>query len=152
MAYNERMHVGLALMWRSNAFLTGANLAATAADWAEIHCHHPIQVRRISFGVTTAVTAGTTAPTVTVYRRPTAGSSSGQVLLGTLTIPNAQAAGTVVYKELESVRVKAGEGLAFRVNVQAVDGGTAAGVGFPGALVELDPEVPANQSNMTASA
>lgn len=152
MSYNERMYLGSALMWRTNAFLTGANLAATAADWAEIHCHHPVQVRRISFGVTTAVTAGTTAPTVTVYRRPTAGSNSGQVLLGTLTIPNGTAAGSVVYKELESVRVKAGEGLAFRVNVQATDGGTAAGIGFAGALIELDPEAPANQSLMIASA
>jgi len=152
MSYNERLHLAGQLMWRSNAFLTGANLAATAADWAEIHCHHPVQVRRITFGVTTAVTAGTTAPTVTVYRRPTAGSNSGQVLLGTLTIPNGTAAGSVVYKELESVRIKAGEGLAFRVNVQAVDGGTAAGIGFPGALVEMDPEVPGNQSLMIASA
>jgi hypothetical protein len=152
MAYNERLHVGSALMWRSNAFLTAANLAATAADWAEIHCHHPVQVRRISFGITTAVTAGTTAPQVTVYRRPTAGSNSGQVLLGTLIIPNGTAAGSIVYKELESVRVKAGEGLAFRVNVQAVDGGTAAGLGFAGALVEMDPEYPGNQSLMIASA
>lgn len=151
MAYAERMHIGLALQWRTNAFLTGANLAATAADWAEIHCHHPIQVRRITFGVTTQVTAGTTAPTVTVYRRPTAGSSSGQVLLGTLTIANGTVAGSIVYKELESVRVKAGEGLAFRVNVQAVDGGTAAGVGFAGAIVEQDPEYPGNQSLMVAS-
>lgn len=140
------------LMWRSNAFLTGANLAATAADWAEIHCHHPVMVKRITFGVTTAVTAGLVVPTVTVYRRPTAGSNSSQVLLGTLTIANGTAAGSVVYKELESVRIKAGEGLAFRVNVQATDGGTAAGIGFPGAIILADPEAPLNQALMIASA
>lgn len=144
--------LGVQLMWRSNAFLTGANLAATAADWAEIHCHTSVQVKRITFGVTTAVLAGTLAPTVTVYQRPTAGSNASQVLLGTLTIPNGTAAGSIVYKELESVRLKAGQGLAFRVNVQATDGGTAAGVGFPGALIIADPEIPANQSLMIASA
>lgn len=152
MAYNERMHVGLALAWGSNAYLTAANLAATAADWATIKVMHPIQVRRISFNVTTAVTAGTIVPTVTVHSGPTQGSASGRVLLGTLTIPNGTAAGKVVYKELESVRVPAGYDLVFRVNVQATDGGTAAGAGFAGALIELDPEIPGNQTNMIASA
>lgn len=152
MAYNERMNIGLALSWGSNAYLTAANLAATAADWAVIKVQHPVQVRRISIFITTAVTAGLIVPTVTVYRRPTTASTSGQVLLGTLTIPNGTAAGSVVYKELESVRINAGEDLAFKVNVQATDGGTAAGAGFIGAIIEQDPEVPANQSKMIASA
>ena len=146
------MHaLGAQLMWRNNAYLTGANLAATAADWAELHCHIPVQVKRITFGVKTAVTAGNVAPTVTVYQRPTSGSNSSQVLLGTLTIPNGTAAGSIVYKDLESVRIKAGQGLAFRVNTQATDNGTAAGVGFPGALILLDPEYPVNQALMVAS-
>ncbi len=151
MAYDKKIHT-LALLPRSNAMLTAANLAATAADWAEVQVLTPILVNRLLFSVTTTATAGLVAGAVTYYRRPTAGSNSGQVLLGTVTVANATAAGKVVYKDIESVRLNVGEGLAFRVNVQCTDNGTAAGAGFAGVEAVENAEVPANMTQMVASA
>lgn len=136
----------------STANGTAANLAATAADWAVMNVHFPIQVKRISFFVKTAVTASTTAPKVTLFSRPTTASASGQVTLGVLTIPSGTAAGAVIYKDLESVRVKPGYDLCFAVSLQATDSGTAAGAGFALARILEDPDVPGNMSLMTASA
>lgn len=150
MAYDNVQ--GHLISWSGTGLFTAANLAATAADWAVAKVHHPIQVKRISFFVTTAVTAGTTAPKVTVYSRPTSASASGQATLGVLTIPNGAAVGAVYYKDLESVRVQPGYDLAFVVSLQATDGGTAAGAGFAVARVLEDHEVPANLSKMIASA
>lgn len=151
MSYDMQM-LGHCLSWGSNAYLTAANLAATAADWAVLKVQHPVQLKRISIFITTAVTAGQTAPQVTVWSRPTSATTANQVSLGVLTIPTAAAVGGVYYKELESVRIPAGYDLALQVSRQAADAGTAAGAGFIGFLALADQEVPANQSKMVASA
>lgn len=151
MSYDAQM-LGLCLSRSSAAWDTAANLAAAAADWAIVKVHHPVQIKRISFFVTTLVSSSLTAAKVSLFSRPTSGSASGQVTLGVLTIPTGSAVGSVIYKDLESVRVNAGYDLAFGVTLQATDAGTAAGAGFAGMIVLADPDVPANQSKMVASA
>jgi hypothetical protein len=146
LALDKCLHLG------SGTITTAANLAATAADWIVYNVQAPIVIRRISIFISTAVTAGNTAPIVSVYSRPTTASSAGQVTIGTLTVPNGTAAGKVVYKELSSVRVQAGYDLALAVTTKAGDAGTAAGAGFVGFMYEYDPEVPADQTKMIASA
>jgi len=136
----------------SGTITTAANLAATAADWVVFNVQHPIMIKRISMFIKTACTFGNTAPVVSVYSRPTTASSAGQVTIGTLTIPNGTAAGKVVYKELNSVRVHAGYDLALAVTTKGGDAGTAQGDGFIGFMYEMDPEVPADQTKMIASA
>lgn len=136
--------------WSSNGHLTAANLAATAADWSVLNVHAPIMIKRISFFVTTAVTSSTTNAQVTLFSRPTSASASGQVTLGVLTIPTGTAVGKVLYKDLESVRVKPGYDLCFAVSLQST--GSAAGAGFASARILEDLDVPANLSNMVASA
>ena len=148
----DRLALDRCLNVASGTITTAANLAATAADWVVFNVQHPIVIKRISMFIKTAVTAGNTAPIVSVYSRPTTASSAGQVTIGTLTIPNGTAAGKVVYKELNSVRVHAGYDLCLAVTTKAGDSGTAAGDGFIGFMYEMDPEVPADQTKMIASA
>lgn len=148
----DKLALERALTLGSGTITTAANLAATAADWVVFNVGHPILLRRIQMFIKTAVTAGNTAPIVTVYSRPTTASSSGQVSLGAITIPNGTAAGSVIYKELDSVRVSAGYDLCLSVTTKAGDSGTAAGDGFIQFVYEADPEAPANQTKMTASA
>jgi hypothetical protein len=148
----DRLQLDRCLHLNSGTITTAANLAATAADWVVYGVQHPIVIRRISIFMTLACSASTTAPVVTVYSRPTTASSAGQVTIGTLTIPNATAAGKVVYKELNSVRVNAGNDLCLAVTTQGGGSGTAAGTGFIGLMYEMAPEVPADQPNMIASA
>lgn len=145
-------HLGLCLSYANTGFLTAAGLAAAGSDWMVLKVHHPVQVKRLSCFISTAITAGTTAPQVTLYSRPTSGSTAGQVSLGVLTIPTGTAVGSVVYKELESVRVAAGYDLAFVVSRTAGDAGTPGGAGYMGAVILPDPDAPANQSKMIASA
>jgi hypothetical protein len=56
-------------------------------------------VNRLVFTVLTSPTGGT-APILQFYFRPTPASTSGQVTLGTMTIPDATAIGKVVYKDV----------------------------------------------------
>jgi len=111
-------------------------------------------VQRIEALVTTAVVSS--APVViSVFSRPTHGSTSGQVLLGTLSIPGGTAVGKCVYKDIadnaSGQPVAAGQEIVFGVTTAAAGGG-AAGAVLCMALVDDDPEVPLNQSNMVLSA
>lgn len=81
---------------------TGANgpidFTATAADVKFIFTPaRPIDVVRWGYIVTTAKDA--TAMAFTLSRRPTAGSASSKVVIGTITDSAARAAGSVVYQE-----------------------------------------------------
>jgi hypothetical protein len=59
---------------------------------------------RLVFTVLTAPTGGT-APVLQFLYRPTPASASGQVTLGTLTIPDATAIGKVVYKDITDATI-----------------------------------------------
>lgn len=109
-------------------------------------------VQRIMALVTTAVVSS--APvSVAVYSRPTHGSTSGQVLLGTLNIPGGASVGQCYYKDIADnlAPVNAGQELVFSVTVAAAGGG-AAGAAIPMALVDDSPEEPLNQPNLVLSA
>ena len=125
---------------------------ASAAVHGEYVCVKRCKLKRFMFVVSVLVAADTTAPVVEANRRPTLGSSSGEVLIDQITIPDATAAGTVMYVDVDPVTFEVGDGLAFEHVTQAADAGTAAGDGYYGALFEDDPEVVGNESNMTESA
>lgn len=126
---------------------------AAAAVHGEMVCVKPCYIKRVFFNVAVAVAADTTAPVVEFNRRPTQGSATGEVLIDQITIPDGTAAGTIMYVDLSSpVAIAAGETVAFEHVTQAADAGTAAGDGYYGFLCIDDPEVPGNQSNLTASA
>ena len=133
-----------------------APLAIEAIDAAPaVHgglvCVKRCAVKRLMFVLETAVVGTSTAPAVEFNRRPTIASASDEVLLGTLTIPNATALGTVVYKDISPVVFEVGDELSFESTVQAA-GGSVAGDGYYAALCIDDPESAGNESNMLASA
>lgn len=105
------------------------------------------QVKRLMFAVTTLFSTSTPA-IINFYARPTHGSTTGQVLLGFLTIPTAAAVGKCYYKDIEPAqRVPAGWELVVNVGTAA----TSAGAGIPNFEADESPEVPLNQSNLVAS-
>jgi len=71
-------------------------------DYDEYVFGGPVSVRRVGCVVTTGVTNAAGTVDVELYRRPTAGSSTNEVLLGTwrLTTTTTRAAGAFLYKDL----------------------------------------------------
>jgi len=109
-----------------------------------------IELSRIAVLVTTAtVSSGNIV--VTVYQRPTYGSTSGQVTIGTLTIPTATTAGSIYYKPVESVRLLPGQQLAFNCSTAAA-GGSNAGAVISMFKAFMTTEDPRNVAAMTLSA
>ena len=141
-----------AIVRASNAHDTAENLAATAAVYGGYYVMRPVKVTGFYFLVTTAVLAGTTAPVVEINRRPTPGSSSGEVQMASMTIPTASAAGKVLYKQIEPVLCYPGDEISLEHVTQAADGGTAAGIGFYGFDYEVVSEAVANCGDLVASA
>jgi hypothetical protein len=134
-----------------SAALDVETLSATAAVHGQQLCKQRCVVRRLKFIVTTAVVATSTAPVVDFKLRSAPGVTAGQVSIGSLTIPNGTAAGTVVYKDIEPVVVEVGQAIALDHTVQTV-GGTVAGAGFYAMEAMDSPEVPVNEAKMLASA
>lgn len=151
MAYSEE-YLGGAVVPASNAYLTARSLVASASDYASWYIGEEVILTRIMFLVTTTTLTGLVAPVVTFYARPTFGSSSGQISLGTLTIPTATAAGTILYKNIESVKLPQGYTLTVAGTTQGTDGGSAAGAGFAMFKAFMGTEDPKNVSAMVASA
>lgn len=151
MAYVDKQGLGY-LIRKSNAHDTAINLAAATGTYGGYLVTKPVAVRRFSFYVITNVLAGTTAPIVGLRRRPTYNSASGELTIANLTIPNAAVLGTVYYKDISAYQIHPGDELSVERAVQAADSGTAAGTGFIDVELESSPEVPANESDMIASA
>lgn len=124
----------------------GAEALTAAAVHGEYLFLKRAKVRRLMFYVTTAPDA---AVTLEFNLRPTAGSATGEVALGTLVIPSGTAAGKIVYKDIDPEVLSAGHGLSFEV--LAVNGATA-GAGYYGFEIEPDYENALNESDMIASA
>ena len=105
---------------------------------------------RSGFTVTTAVT--TQASTV---KFTGAGGTAGN--LGTLIIPTTATAGKVYYENTDYVAAGSGtwlgsldEGDQVTVVVSIPDGAPGSGAGIPWLLVEVNPDMPANNSAMNA--
>lgn len=152
MAYVQEVLGGAVVMKSPTVFATAENLAAATGTYGQYLVMKSIYVTRLEFMVSAAVTAGTGAPVVTFYRRPTMGSDSGRVAIGTITVPNSASVGQVIYKDVTPVLLSPGEEISMARTTQATDGGTAAGQGYYGFVAELKPESPANCTNMVASA
>src|SRR6185312_2113779 len=98
---------------------------ASAAEVQAFMVGSKQKVLRLLAQVTTAVVS-TGAVQVDCYARPTHGSTSGQVLLGSLLIPAGSAAGAKLYKDISvATAVLAGQEVAFTVSTAAAGGGAA---------------------------
>lgn len=136
----------------SNAFDTADNLAATAAVYGELYVTKPCSVSELRFQVTTTCSATTTAPVIEINRRPTPGSSTGEVLIEQITIPDTTAAGKVLVTRFAPVQLNVGDSLAFEHVTAAAGSGTPACAGFYDVTLHVDDESDGNQSDLVVSA
>ena len=126
------------------------DLTGAAVHTTSVGVMAQVKVKRLMCLVSTAVVS-TGAVVVAFKRYPTFGSAAGAVTLGSVSIPAGTAAGKVVYKDISQVTLLPGDQLVAEVTTAAAGGGAAGGALY-GVLAELDPEQPANQSDMIASA
>lgn len=144
--------LGWVLLPTSNAFLTAASIGGSVADYAVWNVVESVSLTRIMWFTKTLVASSTANEIYTFYQRPTSGSTSGQVAIGTLTIPTATAVGKVLYKEIESVILLPGQDLAIKRTTQGTDGSSVAGAGFFGFKYFGTNEDPRSAANMVKSA
>lgn len=138
------------MSYASRGYLQGslgsAQSLASAANISKFLAPEQMDVLQIAFEVTT-LTSSSGNIVITVYNRTSPGVTSGQVTLGTLTIPTATAVGQIYYKALEA-KVLEGSTVEFDVTTAA----TSAGAGYSYVKVGFSSEMPANVANMVASA
>lgn len=127
------------------------DIGAASANAGELSCVVPCSVHQLQFHVTDEVVAGTTtAPTVVFTKRPTPNSATGESVVATLTIPDGTAVGAVIYSELDTpINFEVGDTMEISHTVGV---GSPTGQGIPAFVCSHDPEVPANMTDMTASA
>ncbi len=104
-------------------------------------------VTRLLFTIETVVSSSVSA-VVKFWRRPALSSTSGQVSLGTLTIPTGAAVSKTYYKDISPVTVFPGDQITYEVTTAA----TSTGKGFANVELADNPEAAGNQTNMVASA
>lgn len=156
MAYSEEF-LGGAIVPQDNKPLTPLNLVGSTGDYAQWLVGARCKLTRVMVMIDVVIATSTANAVVSIYRRPNygpsgSGSSSGQVLLATITVPTGTAIGKILYKNIESVSLKAGEVLCAKLTTQGTDGSSATGKGY--VLFSAFPvfEDPANEANMIASA
>lgn len=99
------------------------------------------------FWATVTVAFDTADTILTLKRRPTPGSATGEVTIATMTIPNGAAVGKQYYEIAAApVKVFPGEEIAIET-----DGGTTAGVAAVGVVTTPSWEHPSNNANMITS-
>jgi hypothetical protein len=86
------------------------------------------------------------ASVVEVKQRPLQGSAVGEVVIATLNIPDATAAGKIVYKDFDPVNMVPGDELVYEVSSAATSGSAH----FLHE-VDNDPEEPSEQADMVES-
>jgi hypothetical protein len=129
--------------------------AAQVYTAAAVHTYSEIlgtqvDVCRLMNVVSTAVVS-TGAVVLRFLYRPVPNSAAGQVILGTLSIPAATAAGICVYKDIDPVTCAPGGQIVQEVTTIAAGGG-AAGAGVPCYEANHDPDYAPAQSSMLESA
>lgn len=114
---------------------TALALEAATGDKSIWTAFHPMQVSRVGILITVATDYDTqsAAAVVAFDRRVTYGSDTGRVEMARLTIPDATAAGTVIYVDVpngqdnDSGEVLAGGQVVSEVVTQGAGGGSIAG-------------------------
>jgi len=127
------------------------DIGAASANAGELSCVVPCVIHQLQFHVTDELAGGTSvAPQVIFTKRPTPNSATSEAVIGTLIIPDATAVGKVLYLELtDPVQMQVGD----VVEISHVIGtGTPTGQGIAAMQCAHSPEVPANMTDMIATA
>ena len=126
------------------------DIGAASADHGEYICFRSCTVSRVAFALTGEAASGTSvAPQVVFTKRPTPLNATSEAVVATLTIPSGTAIGKVVYKNITPVNFAVGDSMEIS---HVIGTGTPTGMGHAYFVADLDPEAPANNSDMIASA
>lgn len=140
-------------MYAQRGYLQGALGSAqslgSAAAIAAFLAPEKMDILQLGFTVSTAVVSSGAA-VITFYNRSAQGVTSGQVALGTISVPAATAAGITLFKAIEA-QVQEGH-MVEAVVTTATAGGGAAGAGYCTLKVSFSSENPLNVTNLLASA
>jgi len=109
-----------------------------------IKIFEPCRLMRVGWSVKVIVDA---LIVVTITKRIITGSDASAVAVTTLTLPDTTAVGKLIYKDITPIDLDPGDELKFAM---ADTGTSSAGICY--AVVIPRPEVPANLSDMVASA
>jgi len=118
--------------------------AQVKATYDIITIFEPCRLMRLGWLVNVILDAELT---VTITKRILPGDDTGAVAVTTLTLPNTTAVGKLVYKDITPIDLDPGDQLKFALE----DAGTSS-AGYCYAVIIPRPEVPANLSDMVASA
>lgn len=130
--------------------VVAAQSLGSAAVVNQFVCQNPVMLEFIGFLISTAtVSSGNIV--VTVKKRPTVGSSSGEVSIDTITIPTGVAAGVRYGKMIDPVQFQVGDVISFEVTTASAGGG-AAGAGYAMVGVNFSPESLVNNASFVESA
>jgi hypothetical protein len=154
MAYDDSVNKHLIplipLATTTAGVLRAMDIGAASADHGEMLCIKRCKVKRLGFIMTEEVAGGTTAaPTVVFTRRPTPLSATGEAVVGTLTIPDATAVGSGIYKDVTPVTLEVGDTLEISHTVGV---GTPTGIGQWYVEIDEEPEDVRNESDLSESA
>ena len=117
MSYTEEIREG-AVRPGSSAVLDADSTGATGVH-GEYLVMKRLKVKRLMALVSTVISG---AAEVEFKRRPTPGSATGEVSLGTLSIPDTTAVGQMLYKDIDPVLLNAGEAISFEVSSAGTSG------------------------------
>lgn len=126
------------------------DIGASSADHGELLCVRSCRVVQLQFTLVGELAGGTSvAPQVIFTRRPTPLSSSGEVVVDNLIVPDATAIGKTIYLPINPVDFAVGDSMEIS---HVIGTGTPTGQGYYSFICEEDPEVEGNNSDMILSA
>jgi len=144
------LHAGMA----DAGFEGAVALNASIADALVFTVMEPMVVFGLRLLVTllTAYDTKTADQIISLDHQPAYGSVSGRTELGAITVPDALAAGKVLYKDFTPKKVMPGEQLVFEIKQAGTGGGSISGTVQPFLVMAPAPESPGNCLNFVESA
>jgi len=127
------------------------DVGAASADLGELVCIRPCKVTQVLCVVTGEAISGTSVdPRVVFTKRPTPLSATGEAVVETVILPSGTAIGKVVYEDVATpVAFAVGDSMEIS---HVIGTGTPTGMVVYGFICIENPETPANNSDMIASA
>lgn len=141
------MHSGTAdAGWATAIAMNAATGNLTGGLWSP---GSPTQVTRLLVLVTTAFSYNvqTVEGIVSFFKRVTFGSDTNRVLLGTIRLIDATAAGVRLYKDISPHMIVPGQQIVSAITVAGTGGGAIAGAFLPEVEHMPSPEMPANMKS-----
>lgn len=130
--------------------LAAINIAAANATHGEFVCTVPCTIRQAQALVVLNTVSTSTLPVITLTKYTTPGAGGTSTTIDTISIPDASTVGKVFYVENLSTTFAVGDVIQIKHTLGT--GGSVAGEAVVSWYCELDPEVAANNTDMTVSA